>query len=217
MRATSHRASRWENPRLSAASTSPYRSSTASSPRLAAIDVAVIAPPRTMPPIGTRATPCSGTTPDSRHQWQNHTDSRRQRDGQPNSGRTRVRASCRGERRCNEHADEHEERRPDVGQGGGEDQRNRSQLKSATSEGTGDHPNATEIGESVDERGDKCHDDAEHSQTDAGVGYRKAHGSQCSPRAESDPNSRTAQNTQPRRATNRRPPTIPLTAITSPA
>jgi len=104
-----------------------------------------------------------------------------------------------------------------VGQGGGKDQRNRSQLKSATSDGTGDHPNATEIGESVDERGDKCHDDAEHSQTDAGVGYRKAHGSQCSLRAESDPNSRTAQNTQPRRATNRRPPTIPLTAITSPA
>ena len=60
---TSMRESRSESPRLSAASTSPARSVSASSARLAAIDDAVIVPPSTMPNTGTSATPVSGTTP----------------------------------------------------------------------------------------------------------------------------------------------------------
>ena len=44
------------------------------------------------------------------HEWQHHTDSRCQRDGQPDSGSSCAGTSCSSERRRSEHADEHEER-----------------------------------------------------------------------------------------------------------
>lgn len=54
-------------PRLSAASTSPCRSVNAASARRADSDVAVIVPPRMIPPTGTIEIPCAGTTPVSKH------------------------------------------------------------------------------------------------------------------------------------------------------
>ncbi len=81
--------------------------------RLAASAVAVIALPRTMPPIGTSATPSSGTTPLTSMRGNQQPDPTANAD--PATRRpARPRAPRRGERRRHEHHCEYQQRRPKV-------------------------------------------------------------------------------------------------------